>query len=205
MVFISPVPLLNGMERTSIIPRSWQGRMVWSASSANPPVRRRGPLGRAGKPWNPRLPYSYRPDRAADLSGCLLSGVLPHLCTSGRRYYSHDVQRMPRQGKPSASGPLRNDGRCFMYGKCAVQPRFAACCDAVGECNGTRFAGAKHGCRPVVHRLPVQQAMKRKLSYMLTLTWLIAAGSTSTRQTAVWPTAGSMCTVRTRLSSEKYH
>lgn len=35
MVFISPVPLLNGMERTSIIPRSWQGRMVWSASSAN--------------------------------------------------------------------------------------------------------------------------------------------------------------------------
>ena len=45
--------------------------------------------------------------------------------------------------------------------------------------------------------MPVQQAMKRKLSYMLTLTWLIAAGSTSTRQTAVWPTAGSMCTVRT--------
>ena len=32
---------------------------------------------------------------------------------------------------------------------------------------------------------------------MLTLTWLTAAGSTSTRQTAVWPTAGSMCTVRT--------
>ena len=65
-----------------------------------------------------------RPDRAADLSGCLLSGVLPHLCTPGRRYYLHDVQRIPRQGKPSASGPLRNDGRCFMYGKCAVQPCF---------------------------------------------------------------------------------